>query len=308
VSDARKSIENPDILTVLLTGRGEAKFSELVLRMVKSKGLDFDLVCLKPKVTPTNVQVTTTMGYKSELLKSLIYTYKRAPYIQIWEDRPGHAKQFQNLLNGINFEIQRGNAPVQRAELLKREVHLVNSLSTTLKAQTEVCLIQRMINQNNRAIAQGTAPSNARPLVLRKVVSYTAYVVVSDDSRAMLDSLGLPQASQGLVQWPPTVLIELGPASGPTRSFIGEVGTTIKLRVKAKTTWNNKLWAVRVEAVGSYGFMPATDPPIMLLASRSNHGLLDSTRVKKHQWSEYPLQSPFEIEGMYKHYNLFSSN
>src|SRR5579871_1975878 len=75
VIEVRRSIDRKDVLTVLLSGRSESKFSELILRIIKSRGLNFDLVCLKPAVTPNNVQVRTTMQYKSEAFKSIVYTY-----------------------------------------------------------------------------------------------------------------------------------------------------------------------------------------------------------------------------------------
>ena len=83
VGEARRSIERKDVLTVLLSGRSEIKFPDLILRIIKSKGLDFDLVCLKPAVTPNNVQVRSTMQYKSESLKSIVYTYKHAGEITV---------------------------------------------------------------------------------------------------------------------------------------------------------------------------------------------------------------------------------
>jgi len=84
VDEARKSISRKDVLTVLLSGRSESKFPDLILRIVKSKGLEFDLVCLKPAVTPSNVQVRTTMQYKIEFLKSIVYTYKHAGEITVF--------------------------------------------------------------------------------------------------------------------------------------------------------------------------------------------------------------------------------
>ena len=46
------SMKEESALTVLLTGRKEDGFSELIGRMIASKGLDFDMVCLKPSSSP----------------------------------------------------------------------------------------------------------------------------------------------------------------------------------------------------------------------------------------------------------------
>ena len=49
-------MEQKDALTILLTGRSESEFADLVKRIVFSKRLDFDMICLKPEVGPDNQQ------------------------------------------------------------------------------------------------------------------------------------------------------------------------------------------------------------------------------------------------------------
>lgn len=76
-----------DALTILLTGRGEKNFADIINRMVKSKKLEFDLICLKPQAGPNNQIFASTMKYKQALLTDLLYTYKDADEIRIYEDR-----------------------------------------------------------------------------------------------------------------------------------------------------------------------------------------------------------------------------
>ena len=85
------SLRQKDAMTILLTGRAERNFAHVVTRMAAAKNLDFDMVCLKPRVGPNNQRFSTTMMYKQSLLEELIYTYKDAEEIKIYEDRP---KQF----------------------------------------------------------------------------------------------------------------------------------------------------------------------------------------------------------------------
>ena len=73
---------------MLLTARAERNFSELIKRMAHSKRLEFDLICLKPEVGPKNQRFGSTMQYKQALLQDLVYTYKHAEEIKIYEDRP----------------------------------------------------------------------------------------------------------------------------------------------------------------------------------------------------------------------------
>lgn len=84
----RLSMGQKDVLNVLLTGRNEKGFSDLIGRMIKSKELEFNMVCLKPLVGPANQKISSTMSFKQELLKDLVYTYADAEEIRIYEDRP----------------------------------------------------------------------------------------------------------------------------------------------------------------------------------------------------------------------------
>ena len=82
------SIQQKNALTVLLTGRGEQNFAVLIKRIVASKGLLFDMICLKPQAGPNNERFRSTMMYKQAILEDLIHTYKNADEIRIYEDRP----------------------------------------------------------------------------------------------------------------------------------------------------------------------------------------------------------------------------
>jgi len=300
VKTSRQSIASEDTLTILLTGRSEAKFQELISRILRSKGLSFDLICLKPTVMPNNIQVTSTMQYKNELLKSLIYTYKRAQTIRIWEDRPNHVKKFRTLFADVNTDIQQGRAPVQR-DRIHAVVIPVYGLANSLKELTEISQIQNMVNQHNKAIARGTAPAAFEPLTIRTSVAYSAYVVMSDYDCALLRSLVKlpPSLKKPATTWPPTLHIQQGAIAGPLRSYIGEVGTTIKLRVTSFASWNNQMWAVRVEALpGTYGFQSTLQPPVMLLASTRPHGIHDIAKIEEQRWTDIPITNQFEVEGM----------
>ncbi len=84
----RLSIEQKDALSVLLTGRGENNFAHLIKRIVASKKLDFDMICLKPEAGPSNERFGTTLKYKQALLADILCTYQNAGEIRVYEDRP----------------------------------------------------------------------------------------------------------------------------------------------------------------------------------------------------------------------------
>lgn len=81
------SMEQKDAVTVLLTGRSESGFANIIKRMVDSIKLDFDLICLKPEVGPNSKRFNTTMEFKQNFLEDLVLTYDQADEIRVYEDR-----------------------------------------------------------------------------------------------------------------------------------------------------------------------------------------------------------------------------
>ncbi len=84
----RLSMKQDDALTILVTGRAENNFVEVIRRIVASKQLLFDMICLKPQAGPSNQRFSSTVKYKQALLADLIHTYRDASEIRIYEDRP----------------------------------------------------------------------------------------------------------------------------------------------------------------------------------------------------------------------------
>lgn len=72
---------------MLLTGRSESGFADIIKRMVTSKKLEFDMICLKPEAGPNNERFPSTIAFKQILLEDLILTYKQADEIRVYEDR-----------------------------------------------------------------------------------------------------------------------------------------------------------------------------------------------------------------------------
>lgn len=81
-------MQQKDSVTVLLTGRGEDGFSDLIKRMAASQQLEFDLIGLKPEVGPNGQQFPSTMSFKQTFFSDLVLTYDQAEEIKVYEDRP----------------------------------------------------------------------------------------------------------------------------------------------------------------------------------------------------------------------------
>jgi len=77
------SMQQKDALTVLLTGRGDTGFAELVHRIVKSRGLVFDMIVLKSKIMPTGQQSQNTLAFKTAFLAQLLNIYSEAQELRL---------------------------------------------------------------------------------------------------------------------------------------------------------------------------------------------------------------------------------
>ena len=198
--------------------------------------------------------------------------------MRVWEDRTGHARKFRDLFADMNRDIDMMQAPVLRGSI-SAAVTEVRSTFTYLDEITEVTEILRLVNENNRAIADGTAPG-ARPLQVKKTVSYTAYIVMSGDDRARLRSLiRLPQR-RDIRQHANFILIHPGSASGPLRSFVGELGKTVRFKITGIGSWDNKIWAARVDHLPtSHGVYTHSDVPKIVLASSANIPLTTAEKI-----------------------------
>ena len=56
--------------------------------MLNSKGLDFDMVCLKLDVGHHNQPFSSTLQYKQGFLRDLLDCYSQAVEVKLYEDRP----------------------------------------------------------------------------------------------------------------------------------------------------------------------------------------------------------------------------
>ncbi|KAL0076676.1 hypothetical protein J3Q64DRAFT_1770964 [Phycomyces blakesleeanus] len=129
VSNARKAISDPLTMTVVLTGRRFHPFNKVVLPMLESKGLQFDLVGLRPDpirpdtgaiVDPLRGELvfncqpsifTSTMSFKLAFLRNIFSRVPSLCSITMFDDRIGHVKKFSAFVKQLKDEriIKNGN-------------------------------------------------------------------------------------------------------------------------------------------------------------------------------------------------------
>jgi hypothetical protein len=187
------SNKQKDALCVLLTGRSESGFGELIKRMVASKGLEFDLVTLKPAVGPNNERFANTMVFKQVFLEALMETYKHAEEIRIYEDRIKHVKGFRDFLDEYNIRKLNGmEGPITRGTINGEVIHVVD-MATYLDPIVEVAEVQQIITEHNAALSKKRRGARGERLAIKKTVFYTGYMINNADTQRLLTLAQTPQ-------------------------------------------------------------------------------------------------------------------
>lgn len=285
------SMEQDDAVTVLLTGRAEGEFQDLIRRMCKSKGLVFDMIGLKPFVGPNGETFTSTMVFKQMFLTILIRTYAYATVFKIYEDRERHVTQFREYLSGVNEEIILSRT----REVLKTDVIPVLEQESTLDPLVEMQTIQSMINSHNQAILAGIAAPKFTPLLIQKTVLYTAYHVSNKTDQKNLISL-LPSTGTGkLKKLASSIVISPKTAHQSALSKIGGLGTTIPFRATEIGSYDNRIWAAKCEPVDPTQQIwhvngPHRSPMIVLAIKPGTHPS-DARHITK--WQQLPAEKTY---------------
>ncbi|PGH19302.1 hypothetical protein AJ80_04055 [Polytolypa hystricis UAMH7299] len=283
------SMKQKDALTVLLTGRAEGPFAEIIKRMVKSRDLVFDLVCLKPEVGPNSQRFATTMNFKQIFLEDLVLTYKNADEIRIYEDRPKHAKGFREYFERFNRSLRAATPPPPRKPIVA-EVIQVTEASTFLSPVTEAAEIQRMINSHNAILSGPSGNITKSPygrLRVKRTIFYTGYILSNADSSRLINHLLSPMLPSGAADaadikvMANNVLITPRPAPRSILDKVGGIGKTVKWRVTGTAAFDNRIWAARVAPIPDSETIHTDNPePIIVLALRKGTRPADAGRIR----------------------------
>ena len=95
----KKSITNPNSLTVLMTGRLKKVFENRIHELLKEKGLDkFDKYYFNTG--------GDTFDIKIKQIEELLTQYPDIQVIEMWEDRESHIKKFKEYFNKNHSDIE----------------------------------------------------------------------------------------------------------------------------------------------------------------------------------------------------------
>lgn len=288
------TIEQDDAVCVLLTGRSESGFSELIKRMVNAKNLDFDIIALKPAAGPNNQSFSSTMAFKQEFLTSLMETYKHATEIRIYEDRPKHVKGFRDFLADYNRK-QNGNQRTRGP--IKGEVIQVADTSTNLDPVAEVAEVQHLINLHNESLPQRRAGVRGERLKIVKSVFYTGYLIEPADTARLLSLAAIPQHfyDSDLKFHANNIMIVPRACPNHILEKVGGMGSKMRWEVTGTACFENNIWAVCVKPVPPTAKFHTENPsPFVVLAVRKGARPVDAGKIQN--WQPVPPDRAFSFE------------
>lgn len=297
------SVSQKDAVTVLLTGRGETKFADLTNRILNAKGLDFDLVCLKPEAGPQNQRFSSTMDFKQSFLRDLCFTYSRAESIMVYEDRPKHVKGFREFFERFNKSLlshRMDEPPPTRKPIVADVVH-VCELANYLDMETEASEIAKMLKRHNNALTEAPAGSIHGQLNRRWTIKenyiYCGYLISVLDSIRLISLANIPAGlidSSDVRLMANNILISPHQPSPTMLDRVGGKGKHMMWQVTGIACLENRIWAAKVQKVGE-GKVYTHDPnPVVVLGCRKGTRPIDAKRIQK--WTALPTDQQIVFE------------
>ncbi|KAL3426260.1 tat pathway signal sequence [Phlyctema vagabunda] len=290
------SVQQQDALTVLLTGRGESNFAELLKRMVASKGLEFDIISLKPATGPNKERFSNTMHFKQIFLLDMMETYQGAEEIRVYEDRVRHVKGFRDFFTDYNKK-QNGIGGVPTRGPIVAEVVQVADGVTQLDPVSETAAVQRIINDHNEALRRGTVTKRGNPFLIKKTVFYTGYLINNADTQKLLTLAQLPPSMPDTEMkfMANNVIITPRPCPNSILEKVGGMGSKTTWVVTGTAVYENKIWAASVKPVPATKKYYTENPvPIVVLALRKGARPIDAGKIQN--WQPVPSEKAFVFE------------
>lgn len=168
VDKVRLSMKDVSHMTVLLTGRRYHPFHSLIHDMLSSKGLQFDLIGLRPDPEELIGDDTglgfnyepnvfdTTMEFKTSFIVNMLSTLPDIKYLKMWDDRISHIYIFQTYLNRL-----------KQAKLIEQgELVCIKPSRPRYNPEWEISTVKQMIDTHNTAITKLKKQGKSIPKII----------------------------------------------------------------------------------------------------------------------------------------------
>ncbi|KAF9429481.1 hypothetical protein BGZ76_001240 [Entomortierella beljakovae] len=162
ILDVLKSSNDPECLTVLMTGRCAEFCGDKLLHIIQAKGLQFDLIVAKPttavRIEPKQSSkqenenedqvakeiylIINTFSYKHDFLYNILLEYPSIQYMRVWDDREGQVAKF----------VDAGKPWVESKMLESLEVTKVDISHQAMDQDLEKALVYAMVEKHNQQV------------------------------------------------------------------------------------------------------------------------------------------------------------
>lgn len=164
---------------------------------------------------------------------------------RIYEDRIQHVRAFEDFAASYIAGKQG-----QRAPLVASVVQVAEE-TRYLKPSVELQTVQSMLKDHNIARRSMQNQVHVPALRIKKTVYYTGYLLRSQASADVINSLELGKhvVGEGMKLLANSVLITPRPASGAVLKKTGGLGRKVEFEIVKVGQWDNRVWAAEVRPV-----------------------------------------------------------
>ncbi|KAK6339501.1 hypothetical protein TWF718_008909 [Orbilia javanica] len=268
VDIALRADQNAHTLNVLLTGRNRNLFSKTMLRIMRNVGFAFDLIVLKQNHPQLGHEFTTTMEFKKCFISTLLSHYRKTERISIYEDRPGHSRQFRDFGDEFNNEVVRNPLVQPRVRF---DVVQVQPAHRDLDPLEEIKQVKFMLQRHNKLAQTVDASSRPPPARLFKRVCHTSYMLSPETTHTLLVKFRLkPRLNPHEVDFFGRYIpIKMGKCEPSEIETLGGMGAQVQFETISFGSYSDYIWAVRVKPVGSKATVSTINTiPTIILAKR----------------------------------------
>jgi hypothetical protein len=295
IKESRRLYEDPEVLTVLLTGRSTL-YVELVNRILDSRQLKFHLVVLKPrKARGVN---NNTLTFKYAFIDDILRIGTTIDTVEVYEDRAPHRDAFEDYLKNwrriketANEEVVQDGIKTQSLELEEHseevglkafKVHFVTMPVSQLDPQVEEALVKTMVEETNAA----DMADEDEEYVMDKKVFSLGYQLGDDDFQRIFDTyMALSRDTEATADPPewrpmrqPSVFIYFN-AMPNILERVGGIGKQVEFEI-THLGMSDKALAVALSPIASYH---------EVTTSKSGTRLKPDSRVRFWSKNELPV-------------------
>ncbi|KAK9474881.1 uncharacterized protein V1510DRAFT_428226 [Dipodascopsis tothii] len=186
-AEVARSVADPGTLTILLTGRGRARFGSIVEAMVNSRAMAFDMLVLKP----TELGLST-LNYKNKFMETTILACPGLRNVRMFEDRGYHVREFNVALARLQKDFSR-----RHGQPFQYSVRLIKAEAAMLDPARELRMVQRMVREQNDRASRDAGGAALATVSLAPDTQSVAFSVAEESRQALLDLALAQRAGDG---------------------------------------------------------------------------------------------------------------